>query len=305
MTSDNDAAAARQIWVTLACVFAGQIVGALVGRGLILGLGYESEALQAQGYGILSSGALAALLGSSQACGYLLPGLLAAVILYRGGWARGVHLTPLPQATKLGLGLLAFVGSLYLTGALAALNASVELAGWQAEIEADVTALLTRLISGEGVGGVLLAVGLIAILPALGEEIVFRGLLQPALIVRVRSGHLGIWLTGIAFGAVHMQFAGLLPRVFLGVVLGFLAYYSQRLWLPIVAHALFNGAQVAAVRAGALDAGASEPAVAPDTLTLLLALALAGASLSYLLPLTQPDAPAPGPDDDAPTLPAA
>ena len=117
--------------------------------------------------------------------------------------------------------------------------------------------------------------------------------------------YLGIWITGLAFGLVHMQFAGILPRVFLGVVLGFLAFYSQRLWVPIVAHALFNGAQVAAVRAGALDAELPAQAPPPEVTTVLLGLALAIGSLYFLLPLTRPEAPPPDAGGESPTFPAA
>ena len=305
MTSDNEAAAGRQILVTIGCVIAGTLLGAILQFGLLAALGYDLERVQSEGYGLLSPAALATLLATNQVCGYLLPGVVAAVLLYRSRWLRGVHLSPPPAPTKLALGLLCFLGTLYLTAALAALNASVELADWQVDIETDVQTVLERLIRGEGVVGLTVALLLIAVLPALGEELVFRGLLQPALIVRLRSSHLGVWVTAAVFGAVHLQFAGLLPRIFVGGVLGFLAFYSQRLWVPVAAHALFNGAQVAAVRAGALDTEAPAATVAPDSLTLLLACAIAAASLYFLLPLTQPDAPPPGPDGGAPTLPAA
>lgn len=308
MTSDNDGAAARQIWVTLAFVSFGTLLGQLLVAGYALALGYDLGQLRAGGPAALSAGELAGALALGQAFGYLLPGVAAAVTLYRGRWLDGVHLRPLPRPAKLAYALLAFLGTLYLTGALAALNATVELAGWQADIERDVAGFLDRLINAEGPGGLAAAVLVIALLPALGEELVFRGLLQPALVARLRSPHLGIWLTGIAFGAVHLQFAGLLPRVFLGVVLGFLAFYSQRLWVPILAHALFNGAQVVAVRAGALDAVAPGRPEAPDTATLLLAVGLAAISLVSLLPLARPD-PGGGdgdaPVDDASTFPPA
>lgn len=305
MTRQNEAAAARQIAVTIAFVLLGTLLGALAGFGLIAALGYDLATVQGEGYGSLSSGMLAGVLAANQAFGYLLPGIAASYFLYRGAWLRGVHLDPPPAIGKLAIALIAFAGTLYLTGALAALNASVELAGWQADVEADVAELLDRLINRQGYAGFATAILLIAVLPALGEELVFRGLLQPALIVRVRSAHLGIWITGIVFGAVHMQFAGILPRVFLGVVLGFLAFYSQRLWVPIVAHALFNGAQVAAVRAGALDAETPSSVAPPAVATLLIGLALALVSLYFLLPLIRPDAPPTDAGGESPTLPTA
>jgi len=74
----------------------------------------------------------------------------------------------------------------------------------------------------------------IAILPALGEELVFRGVIQQKIAEQI-SVHGAIWLTAILFSTIHLQFQGFLPRMLLGAVLGYLFFWSKNLWIPIFA----------------------------------------------------------------------
>lgn len=87
----------------------------------------------------------------------------------------------------------------------------------------------------------LLSLLLLAFLPAVMEEMLFRGCLQQVLTGMTKRPWLGILLTGILFSAVHLSFYGFLPRLFLGMVLGYLFYYSDNIWLNIWAH-FFNNA---------------------------------------------------------------
>lgn len=81
----------------------------------------------------------------------------------------------------------------------------------------------------------------IAVLPALGEEFTFRGWLQPALQKLSGNPHVAIWVTAFIFSAFHFQFFGFVPRMLLGAMFGYLMYWSNNLWLPIVAHFVNNG----------------------------------------------------------------
>lgn len=86
----------------------------------------------------------------------------------------------------------------------------------------------------------LSSVLVIAILPAIGEELIFRGLLQN--IVRRLSGnyHVGIWMAAIIFSSIHMQFYGFLPRMLLGALFGYLYVWSGNILVPMLAHFLNN-----------------------------------------------------------------
>ena len=77
---------------------------------------------------------------------------------------------------------------------------------------------------------ILVNVFIIAVLPAICEELCFRGALQRILIHCAKSPWVGIIITSVLFSALHLQFQGFLPRMFLGIVLGAFYWYSGSLW---------------------------------------------------------------------------
>ncbi len=81
---------------------------------------------------------------------------------------------------------------------------------------------------------------IISLLAALSEELLFRGVLQKILVDGTQRLHIGILLTAFIFSAFHLQFYGLIPRFFLGVLLGYAYYFSGSLWVPIVMHFVNN-----------------------------------------------------------------
>lgn len=87
---------------------------------------------------------------------------------------------------------------------------------------------------------------MIALLPALGEELFFRGCLQPIFTRFTKNYHIAVWLTAIVFSAIHLQFYGFLPRMLLGALLGYLFVYGKSLWYPICGHFINNASAVLA-----------------------------------------------------------
>lgn len=85
------------------------------------------------------------------------------------------------------------------------------------------------------------AIIVVALLPALGEELLFRGLVQRYTEKLFGNAHVAIWVTAFAFSAFHMQFFGFVPRMTLGVFFGYLLYFSGNLWYAIAAHFINNG----------------------------------------------------------------
>ncbi|MDE0471520.1 MAG: CPBP family intramembrane metalloprotease [Ekhidna sp.] len=90
----------------------------------------------------------------------------------------------------------------------------------------------------------VLAFVVIGIIPAVGEELLFRGLIQNNLSMALKNHHIAIWLTGFIFAAIHLQFFGLAPRMLLGVLLGYLYHWSGKLTVAMLAHLVNNGFQV-------------------------------------------------------------
>ena len=82
-----------------------------------------------------------------------------------------------------------------------------------------------------------------AVLPALCEETLFRGILQPLVIRGLKNTHWGIILSSILFGVLHQQFYSFLSIFALSIVLGYLKFWTKSLWVPIIMH-FFNNASI-------------------------------------------------------------
>jgi len=112
------------------------------------------------------------------------------------------------------------------------------------QMEEDAKLLTEALLKMDNIRDLLFNLFLIAIIPAIGEEMFFRGVIQKKLKNILRNPHIAILITSFIFSAIHMQFFGFLPRFFLGIILGYLFYYSGSLWMPIIAHFINNALAV-------------------------------------------------------------
>lgn len=85
---------------------------------------------------------------------------------------------------------------------------------------------------------ILLNILVIALIPALGEELFFRGVIQESLLLKTSKlkGWLCVLITGAVFSAIHLQFFGFLPRFFLGAVLGLMLLITKSIWTSILCH---------------------------------------------------------------------
>ena len=82
---------------------------------------------------------------------------------------------------------------------------------------------------------------MVAIIPGIGEEFVFRGLIQNHIFGISKNIHIAIWVSAFLFSLFHMQFYGIIPRMLLGVLFGYLYYFSGNIIYPMVAHFFNNG----------------------------------------------------------------
>lgn len=86
-----------------------------------------------------------------------------------------------------------------------------------------------------------------ALMPALCEEVFFRGCVQQILTGRAhRCTHLGIWLTAFLFSLMHFDPNGFLPRLLLGALLGYAFAFGGGLPTSILLHFLNNASIVVA-----------------------------------------------------------
>jgi uncharacterized protein len=112
---------------------------------------------------------------------------------------------------------------------------------------------------------------LLVVVAAVAEELFFRGVLQRLIFWKSGDEHKAIFFSALLFSAVHMQFYGFLPRMALGVLFGYIYFRTRNLLAPILAHALFNGSQLASyyfLGSAAVDSKDGEMYLMPLPLTL-------------------------------------
>ena len=146
----------------------------------------------------------------------------------------------------------------------------------------ELTKFLTRFNSGARFA---VGVVVIALVPAVAEELVFRGVIQKNL-VRWFSPHVGVWLGAALFSAIHFQFFGFVPRFVLGLVLGYLYLWSGNILVSMAAHFTQNALQLLILyftQQGQFGWGFDPDATDALPLTLVLPSVLLTAGLLYVL----------------------
>ena len=98
-----------------------------------------------------------------------------------------------------------------------------------------------KMLNVNNIGGLIINIIMIAGLAALGEELLFRSLLQTSLIKICKNAHIGIFIASAVFSFIHFEFYGFLPRLVLGLLLGYMFYFSKSIWVPMLMHFANNG----------------------------------------------------------------
>ncbi len=181
-----------------------------------------------------------------QVFGFLLPAVFAAFLfsddMYRSYWYRektGFVLTGLAIATIVlllpGINYLAlFNEQMHLPGVLK----SVE--EWMRSAQEENDRLVELFVVMNGPSDFVLNLFVMALVPALSEEFLFRGVLQKLFTDMTKSPVAGIVIAAGVFSAFHMQFFGFIPRFLLGLAFGFMLYWSGNIWYAVFAHFVNN-----------------------------------------------------------------
>jgi membrane protease YdiL (CAAX protease family) len=172
---------------------------------------------------------------------FIIPSLMAG-ILFWGHPIRGIGFGQ-PNGKMILISLLAIVAASPLVNYLGIWNSSMELPEilggleqWMEQSEKNAADIIYRFLDTDHIGILLLNFLMIAVLPAIGEEMLFRGTLQPIFNEWLRNKHLAVIVTAILFSAIHLQFFTFLPRFFLGMALGYMMLWGKNLWYPIAGH---------------------------------------------------------------------
>lgn len=147
-----------------------------------------------------------------------------------------------------GLAFLATVSFMFVNSWLVEWNSNISfpeslsaLEEFMKQLEEAAAEATEKLTTFDHFGYFLLAFVVVAVLPGIGEELLFRGVLQNTLHRYTGNKHVAIWVTAFLFAAIHFQFYGLAPRTMLGVLFGYLYVWSGNLRLAIVSHITNNG----------------------------------------------------------------
>ena len=117
---------------------------------------------------------------------------------------------------------------------------------WMRESEDKTNKLTEIFLNVNTINGLIINLFIIAFLAAVGEELLFRGVVLRLILEGTKSIHLAIILSSVLFSAIHMQFYGFLPRAILGILFGYVFILTDTLWIPIILHFIFNGITVVA-----------------------------------------------------------
>jgi uncharacterized protein len=180
----------------------------------------------------------------SHASFFMLPALAFTYLEFGKNWSDVFKFKNSIQIKSILLSILLLLISSPSAQWLYKINYSLNLPDIWAKTDLKTTEKVVQLMVMHAPMELLLNLLAIAVVPAIGEEMIFRGLVQQCLARATKSHWWAIGLSAAIFSAAHGQFLGFLPRMLLGVLLGYIFYCTKNLWHSIVAHGVFNGMQV-------------------------------------------------------------
>ena len=218
------------------------------------GLSYmEIAQLSETGMNELSAGVIRALLTIQHISIFIIPGLAFGLLVYKSGIWRGLDLAKFPTLGLIFLGIVFLLAAYPLVNLSFLLNESIPLPSWASDFENQAEDTLKKILEMNSPVIFFINLLLIAILPGIGEELLFRGIVQKHIGGWLKNPVAAIWISAFIFSAIHMQFEGFFPRLCLGALLGYLYYWTKNLWVPIITHAFNNGIQVVLIYSMGID----------------------------------------------------
>lgn len=226
----------ERIFLLAALIVLGLIIGTAIGVGYVFVSGNEASSLIS----------LRFIQICSQIFTFTLPPIIYAMLVKEKpfkslGFKRSTILWLI-------LGVAMMYAILPLNAVFGEWNASIKFPESMADFEKlmqdlqeRATEVMEKFVNVDNIGGLIINLIMIAGLAALGEELLFRSVIQTSLIKICKNAHIGIFIASAVFSLIHMEFYGLLPRLVLGLLLGYMYYYSRSIWTPMAMHFANNG----------------------------------------------------------------
>ncbi|HZV71859.1 MAG TPA: type II CAAX endopeptidase family protein [Saprospiraceae bacterium] len=242
--------------VFIGLVLFGMLVTALVSALILMSSGISMAdimKMSEEGMDSLSAGLIRALLAAQHLFVFILPGLAFGFIFFRSKILQGFQISKSPGIMYAVLGILFLIASYPLVNLSFMLNEAMPLPAWAADFENQAEDTLKKVLEMHSPLIFVFNLLLIAFLPGIGEELIFRGIIQKQLGGFLKNPIAAIWISAFIFSAIHMQFEGFFPRIVLGATLGYLYYWTGNLWVPMIAHAFNNGIQIVLIYVTGMD----------------------------------------------------
>lgn len=177
---------------------------------------------------------------------FIFGGYIVAYLIYENP-LEALQITSMGKCKNYLYGTIAFIALLPIVSVVSIWNEGIvfpeflaPIENWMRECQEITSDLQMKLLSATSFSDLLINLVVLVLIPALGEELLFRGLIQNYLKNSLKNVHVAIIISAIIFSSIHLQFYGFFPRFILGVALGYLAYFGRSLWLPILAHFINN-----------------------------------------------------------------
>ncbi len=180
----------------------------------------------------------------SHAFTFAIPCIAFAIWRYRPQTLTTLHLNRIPHPTNILYSTIIILAAFPFVMLTMWLNQQIPLSESMLELEATAKVMTENLLIMNNGWELAITLIVVAITPAVGEELMFRGILQPIFQKAFQNKHIAVWVAAILFSAIHFQMQGFIPRMLLGAFLGYFYLWTNNLWVSIFAHFVFNGSQV-------------------------------------------------------------
>lgn len=143
-------------------------------------------------------------------------------------------------------------------------------------VQESTEGMVAKMMSTDTVAGLLGNLLVVALIPAVCEEVFFRAGFQNLIQKWVKNPHVAVWLTAVIFSLGHGEVFAFMPRFVLGALLGYLYVYGGSLLPNMMAHFVNNALVVVLywlVARGVIDIDPEAPLKVDWTLSVLCTLA--------------------------------
>ncbi len=228
-------------------VFTGIAVGI---SSLIWGMADAMSAMEGQFTNNNQINSLKLIQIASQLAMFVMPPLVLWAIM-RKDEPNYLGLTNVPNAHQIFIILSLFIVSIPFLQYIIMLNESMSLGDslsgievWMREQQDKNDFIVEKFLQNASPLSLIANLLVMAVMPAIGEELFFRGLLTSWFKKVTSNIHINIIITSIIFSAIHFQFYGFIPRFLLGMALGYTYYWTKSIWAPILLHFVNNAVTV-------------------------------------------------------------